>query len=71
MTSTEEILGAVMALQDEERFLFVEQLLEQLSPESDELTDDELATELDRRKADFEQGTANAIPWSELRDEPS
>ena len=70
MTSTEEILGSVMALEDEERFLFVEQLLEQLSPESDELTDDELATELERRKADFERGTADAIPWSVLRDEP-
>jgi len=70
MTTTEEILGAVMALQDEERFLFVEQLLEQLSPESDELTDEELTTELERRKTDFERGTADAIPWSVLRDEP-
>lgn len=60
-----------MALKDEERFLLVEQLLERLSPESDELTDDELATELERRKAEFERGTADPIPWSVLRDESS
>ncbi len=70
MTSTEEILGAVMALQDEERFHLVERLLEEFSPESDELTDDQLATELERRRADFERGTADEVPWSELRDEP-
>ena len=59
-----------MALQDEERFHLVERLLEEFSPESDELTDDQLATELERRRADFERGTADEVPWSELRDEP-
>jgi putative addiction module component (TIGR02574 family) len=69
MTTAQEILGAVMALQDDERLLVVEQLLEQLSPESEELTDDQLAAELEHRKSDFERGTADAISWPELRDE--
>ena len=69
MTTAQEIMGAVMALQDEERLLLVEELLEQLSPESNELTDDDLGAELERRKADFDHGTASGIPWSVLREE--
>lgn len=69
MTTSQDILGAVLALQEEEQLLLVEQLLERLSPEPDGLGDDELAVELQRRKADFEQGTAGEIPWSVLREE--
>ena len=69
MPTSQDILGAVLCLQEDEQFLLVEQLLERLSPESDELGDDELAAELQRRKADFEQGTAGEIPWSVLREE--
>ena len=68
MTTSHDILGAVLSLQ-EEQLLFVEQLLERLSPEPDEFGDDEIAAELQRRKVDFEQGTAGEIPWSELREE--
>jgi hypothetical protein len=57
-------------LEEEEQFLFVEQLLDRLSPEPDELADDELAGELQRRKTDFERGTAGEIAWSVLREEP-
>jgi putative addiction module component (TIGR02574 family) len=49
-------------LREEEQFLLVEQLLDRLSPESDGLADDDLTAELERRKADFEQGTAREIP---------
>jgi putative addiction module component (TIGR02574 family) len=69
MTTSQHILGAVLSLGEEERLLLVEQLLDRLSPESDELSDDELAAELQRRRADFEQGTAGEIPWSVLRAE--
>jgi putative addiction module component (TIGR02574 family) len=69
MTTSQDILGAVLALQEEEQFLLVEQLLDRLSPEPDELGNDELAAELQRRKADFEQGTAGDVSWSVLREE--
>ena len=69
MTTSQDILGAVLSLREEEQFLLVEQLLDRLSPESDESGDDELAAELERRKADFERGAAGEIPWSVLREE--
>ena len=69
MTTSQDILGAVLSLPEQEQFLLVEQLLDRLSPDPDELGDDELAVELQRRKGDFEQGTAGAIPWSVLREE--
>ncbi|TVS14300.1 MAG: hypothetical protein EA424_19940 [Planctomycetaceae bacterium] len=69
MSATQDILGAVLSLREEEQFLLVEQLLDRLSPESDGLADDDLAAELERRRADFEHGTAGEIPWSMLREE--
>lgn len=67
--TTHELLSAVMALKADEQLLLVEQLLEQLSPESTELSAEEFAAELQRRKAEFEQGTAAGISWESLRDE--
>lgn len=58
MTTTEDILGAVLSLQEEEQLLLVEQLLDRLSPEADESEADDLAAELERRRADFARGTA-------------
>jgi len=69
MTTSQEILGAVLSLGEDEQFLLVEQFLDRLSPEPDESGDDDLAVELERRKADFERGTAGEIPWSVLREE--
>jgi hypothetical protein len=39
MTTSEDILGAVLSLQEEEQLLLVEQLLDRLSPEADESED--------------------------------
>ena len=69
MTTSQEILGAVLSLREDEQFLLVEQSLDRLSPEPDESGDDDLAAELEQRKADFERGTAGEIPWSVLREE--
>ena len=69
MTTSQDILDAVLSLREDEQFLLVEQLLDRLSPEPDESEDDDLAAELERRKADFEEGTAGEIPWSVLREE--
>jgi putative addiction module component (TIGR02574 family) len=61
------VLDAALALPEVDRALLVERLLETLSPEPDDLSDDQLYAELERRSADFDQGTADAIPWSELK----
>ncbi len=69
MTTSKDIIGAVLLLQEEEQLLLVEELLDRLSPEADDLEADDLAAELERRRADFARGTAAEIPWSVLREE--
>jgi putative addiction module component (TIGR02574 family) len=64
---TQAVLDAALALPEAERALLVERLLETLSSEAEELTDDELFAELERRRAEIEQGVVNPIPWSEVR----
>jgi putative addiction module component (TIGR02574 family) len=63
------IFDAALALPENERALLAERLLESLSPESAELTDDELFAELERRHAEYKQDPSTAIPWSELKQE--
>jgi putative addiction module component (TIGR02574 family) len=66
---TQTVFEAAMALPEPERLLLVERLLDELSPDADTLNDDELANELNRRKKEFESGTADPIPWSRLQAE--
>jgi putative addiction module component (TIGR02574 family) len=61
------IFDAALALPESERASLVECLLESLSPDSKEFTDDELFGELERRRAEIEQGLVKPIPWSEVR----
>ena len=65
-SSSQAIFEAALALPEAERTLLVERLLESLPTEPEALTDEELSDELERRSADFECGTADAISWSEL-----
>ncbi len=67
--STQAILDAALALPEAERAALAERLLESLSPEPDELGDAGWLAELERRSADFERGTAEAVSWSELKQE--
>jgi putative addiction module component (TIGR02574 family) len=63
----QSIFDAALALPESERALLVERLLESLSPEPEDITDDELFSELERRRAEIEQGLVKPIPWSEVR----
>jgi putative addiction module component (TIGR02574 family) len=67
-SQTQAILDAALALPEVERALLVERLLETLSPEPDQRTEEELAAELDRRFAEFQQDPSVAIPWSKVKD---
>jgi putative addiction module component (TIGR02574 family) len=60
------IHDAAMALPEAERILLVERLLESLSDEAEELTDDALFAELERRRQEFERDPSVAIPWSDV-----
>jgi putative addiction module component (TIGR02574 family) len=68
-SQTQAFVDAALSLPEAERILLVEQLLESISPEQVEMSDGEFLAELERRSADFERGTADAIPWSELKKE--
>jgi putative addiction module component (TIGR02574 family) len=58
---------AALALSEAERARLVEQLLESLAPKEAGLSDHELFVELERRRAEVEQGSVKPIPWSEVR----
>jgi len=64
---TQTIFAAALALTEGERALLVEQLLESLSPEPEEMTDEEFLAELDRRSAEFLQDPSVGVPWSEVK----
>ncbi len=60
------VFDAALALPETERVLLAECLLETLPSEQDELADEELYAELERRRADFEKDPSGAVPLSEL-----
>jgi putative addiction module component (TIGR02574 family) len=66
---TQRILDEALALPDAERALLLERLLESTSQEEEEMTEDELFAELERRHAEFEHDPSVAIPWSEVQNE--
>ena len=68
-TPGQAILDAALALSEDERIQLVERLLESLSAEPDELTDDELFAELERRHAEYQRDPSVAIPWTDLEKE--
>ncbi len=67
MSPHQSVFEAALALPEAERALLAERLLESLSPESDECTDAEFFAELERRRAEVEQGVVTPIPWSQVR----
>ncbi len=67
---SQQIFDAALGLPEAERALLASRLLESLEPELEELTEDELAAELDRRRAEIDQGIVTPIPWSQVRFEP-
>ncbi len=64
---SQAIFDAALALTESERALLAERLLDSLSPEQGELSEEELIAELDRRRAELEHGLVEPIPWSEVR----
>jgi Putative addiction module component len=72
MTEYREIFNAAMALPEAQKTLLVESLLETMSEDEGELPNDglsaeELTHEIERRRQEMIDGTAEGIPWSEVR----
>lgn len=63
----ENILKAALSLPEAERELLIEDLIESLPPDTESLSDEEMLAELERRRAEVEQGLVKPIPWEEVR----
>lgn len=64
---SQALFEAALALPEAERALLAERLIETLSSEEVELTEDELLAELERRRDEVEKGLVKPIPWTEFR----
>lgn len=63
----ESILKAALALPEMRRVLLIDELVESLSPETGPYSNEEILAELERRKAELEDGAVKPIPWEEVR----
>lgn len=68
-TTSREIVEAALQLPASERAEVVSELLDSLSPDSENAIDDTWAAELNRRLAEFHDDASTAISWGQLRDE--
>jgi putative addiction module component (TIGR02574 family) len=64
-----DVLDAALQLSEEDRGIIAEKLLETLSPQGAELSDDDLAVELDRRLEEVQNDPSATVSWAELRNE--
>ncbi len=63
------VFEAALALPENEKVQLVECLLETLGPETDQVDEASFLAELRRRSEEIDQGKAELIPWSELKNE--
>jgi putative addiction module component (TIGR02574 family) len=63
------LFETALALPEDQRMALAQLLLESLPDDVEDAQPEDLLSELDRRRAEVERGTAEAIPWSQLRDE--
>jgi putative addiction module component (TIGR02574 family) len=64
-----DVLDAALQLSPEERGIVAERLLETLSPDDTERSDDELEGELTRRIEEASNDPSTTVSWTELREE--
>ena len=64
-----DILDAALRLSPEDRGLIAERLLETLSPDDTEISDDEIEGELARRMDEASKDPSTTVSWTELREE--
>src|SRR5712691_4888538 len=65
--SARELFEEAMRLAPEERAALMRLLIETLDGESAEGVEDAWRVEIERRMAELDSGTVDAVPWEELR----
>jgi putative addiction module component (TIGR02574 family) len=65
--STRELFEEAMRLDPAERAALAGLLIESLEPESEEGVEQAWMAEIERRMVELDSGTAQTIPWDELR----
>jgi putative addiction module component (TIGR02574 family) len=63
------IFEAAVALSEPDRMELVARLLDTLGPETDGIDEAAFAAELERRSTEIDQGKADLVPWSALKEE--
>lgn len=64
---TQSLLDAALTLPESERALLVDRLLRTLPPPDEEVSDDELEAELEKRFEEYRRDPGSAISWSEVK----
>ena len=65
--SARELFEEAMRLAPEERETLMRLLIEALDAETDERVEDAWRVEIERRMAELDSGSVEAIPWEEVR----
>jgi putative addiction module component (TIGR02574 family) len=63
----QDVFEAALALSEKDRALLADKLLQSLPAGQSELSDEELAAELDRRFAEFKKDPSTAVLWSQFK----
>jgi putative addiction module component (TIGR02574 family) len=66
--SARELFEEAMRLDPEERATLIRLLIEALDAETEEGVDDAWRGEIERRMAQLDSGSVEAIPWEQVRD---
>ncbi len=67
-TSATDILKQALELEEEERAELASLLIESLDEPAEEGVEAAWATEIERRMADLDSGSAKTLPWDEVRE---
>ena len=69
MSDFDSVLSAAQQLPDKDRLRLIDALWDSVPPDSDVPFSDEWALEIERRVAELDAGTAETVPWPEIREE--
>ncbi len=69
MSDFGSVLSAAQQLTEPDRLRLIDALWESVPDDSDAPFSDEWAREIERRVAELDAGTAQTVPWSQIRDE--
>jgi putative addiction module component (TIGR02574 family) len=69
MTEFDSVLLAAQRLPQGDRLRLIDALWDSVPPDADAPFSDEWAREIERRVSQLDTGTAETVPWTQIRDE--